>query len=873
MPKHSEQPIYEFGDFRLDAAHLMLYRSGREVPLPPKAIETLRALVERRGEILSKDELMEIIWTDSIVEESNLSQYLYLLRKTLGETASSKPVIETLRRRGYRFTADVFCIKPAPEKHSVDESSGKNVLSLDSSAPLVGREKQIAEIIALLKRGGDTRLLTLTGIGGVGKTTLARIVARRLQNDFSDGVVFIELAAITNLEFVASAIASSIGVKETGDKPILRALRDYLQEREMLLIVDNFEQVVDAAPQIAELVAAADHLKILITSRVLLRLSAEHEFVVPPLALPSGNLFGNSPHTLTGKNNLSAGIDNSALLNELAAYEAIQLFIVRARNTKPKFALTDENANDVAEICARLDGLPLAIELAAARIKLMSPKAILNRLESQLKLLTGGARDLPARQRTMRGTVEWSYDLLEEDEKVLFRRLSVFAGGFTLDAAEAVVSSQWSVVNKQANKHEGSMTTRQTAEIKDSQPTNNYRSLTTDVIDLITSLIDKSLLVSKEQTNGDARFRMLEVVREFALESLEASGEWETMRHRHAAYFLALGEEAEPHLQAAQSSEWLNRVEEEHDNLRIALRWSINNETRLGQRLVGAIWRFWWLHGHIREGCEYLSAFLSQEDNAPNKKTRTKMLLGAGYLNRLRGNFESARSFAEEGLALAQTTGDKKGAAFSLYQIGLLALDEENFIQAGRFFEEGLLFAEDSGDKQILGLLYNGLGEFSRSGENYEQAADFYRQALAINREIGDLARQATNLINLGATALAQKDLPAACSFYRNGLQISSKMADMPATLYCLEGIAGAFWAVREPERAALLFGAAEATRAANNLSIEPSDRLLYDQSIRLVCDSLPEKAYADFFAKGRKIKLDEAVALAQEEKRVGELI
>jgi predicted ATPase/DNA-binding winged helix-turn-helix (wHTH) protein len=824
MAKDFAHRIYEFEEFRLDAEHSMLYRAGSEVPLPPKAIETLLALIERHGEIVGKDELMEIIWADSIVEESNLSQYLYLLRKTLGDTRDGKPFIETLRRRGYRFNGDLSFVNTEHRVIPVAGIEAANVLFSRPLTSIVGRENEIAEITALLT-DSNIRLLSLTGVGGVGKTTLAQTVGRRMQNDFSDGIFFVELAAVNDPQLVPSTIASSLGVKES-DIPVSEVLKMSLRESNALLILDNLEQVISAAAYISELIAAAESLKILVTSRVLLRITREFEFVVPPLAVPSETLFGI--HT-------ADAVDND-MIGGLLACESVRLFIDRARRANPKFDLTEENANSVAEICLRLDGLPLAIELAAARIKLMSPREILVRLRSQLKLLTGGPSALPARQQTIRSTVEWSYNLLEEDEKVVFRRLSVFGGSFTIEAAESVCGV--------------------------SEPGSDSLTDGSEILDPIASLINKSLLITKAQSDGGVRFRMLEVVREYAADALEASGELEAMSRRHAAYFHSLGGQAEPLLQAAQSAEWLNRLEEDHDNLRSALYWAYRNAPNLGQQLAGSIWRFWWLHGHIREGCEQLEAFLSLPETT-DKTARTKMLLGAASLNRLSRNFERSRSYADEGLALAQETGDKKSGALSRYQLGFIALDDEDFIEAGRLFDEGLLLAKELNDKQVLGLLNNGLGELWRLRGDYTRATDYYLQSLACNRIAGDLVRQTTSLINLGATALLQNDLEAAGSFYRDGLEISSKMADMNGTLYCLEGLAGSHWAMLNPERAALLFGAAYASRETNNLFIEPADRLPYDRSVAFVRDSLTEEIFTACFAKGRKLGLDTAVILA----------
>ncbi|MGH9946078.1 MAG: winged helix-turn-helix domain-containing protein [Pyrinomonadaceae bacterium] len=837
-----DKELYEFSRFRLDVSERLLLREGRPVKVADKVFDTLSVLVRNSGRLVGKDQLMREVWADAIVEENNLDQKISTLRNLLGEGGKNKKkLIETVRGHGYRFNGEVKIVVgkselTEKEVFSSVETGQANIragkdesvsdISTEDSRFLIERESEVNQICDLLGKRG-VRLVTLTGVGGVGKTTLAKMVGDRLRTDFEEGKIFVELAAVTDHALVPAAIASSLGIKEASEKSVAEILKAYLSDRgEMLLILDNFEQVIDAGTYLAELIAASRNLKILVTSRVLLHVSAEREFNVPPLAVPLEIL--DWEHSNTEVKHVSK-FESSEFIEKLASNESVQLFINRAQNAKPNFQLNEENAGSVAVICSKLEGLPLAIELAAARTKWMSPGTILSHLHSQLSLLKGGSRDIPARQQTMRGTIDWSYELLDDVEKKVFRHLSVFVGGFTIESAEGVCVGT-----------------------------------TSDAVDLVTGLLEKSLLVSRELPGGDTRFRMLEVVREYAVGELEASGELFEIECRHAAYFLALGSEAELHLRAAQSREWLGRLEAEHDNIRAALRWANANDVNLGQRLSGAIWRFWWLHGHIREGCEQLEKFLSQPE-AAEPTARTKMLLGAGFLNRLRGNFESSLLFAKEGLALAREIEDKITVAHCLHLLGSLLLDHEDFSHAERLFEEGLLTAKESGDKQISGLLFNGLGEISRLQKDYGRAENFYRQALALNREAGDRVRQTTNLINLGATALLQKDVDAAGSYYRDGLNISSKMDDMNGTLYCLEGLAGSYWAMQEPERAALLFGAADAARTANSLFIEPADRLPYDRSVAFVSYSMPDGAFSAAFAEGNKFPLHKAVALALE--------
>jgi predicted ATPase/DNA-binding winged helix-turn-helix (wHTH) protein/Tol biopolymer transport system component len=800
MPKGSKNGMYSFDRFKLDSEKLMLYRDNVEVTLPPKIVKTLTVLIEHRGSILSKDELIEKVWDDSIVEESNLSQNLYILRKTLGSKPDGGQYIETLRRRGYRFNAEV-------ESHSRDERITKSAAST-FPVSLIGRKKEIDEVTELLSRD-EVRLVTISGVGGVGKTTLAKAVAERFRGEHE--VFFVELGSITRAELVISMIASELGVRDSGDDSLLDSVKAALAGRSVLLVLDNFEQVVLAAPLLSDLAASNDDgLKILVTSRIALRIRSESIYVVPPLQIPE--------HL------------DSAAFPDIASFEAVGLYVERARQAQPTFELTPDNAMDVANICSQLGGLPLAIELAAARMRFMTPEALSKRLRKQLDFLQGAKRDAPQRQQTMRETIAWSFDLLTDIEKSVFARLGVFSGGFDLPAAEFVCTGLGG-------------------------------DSSTSVLNVITSLVEHNLLAARTAGNGNPRIYMLEVLREFAEEVLIENGEIDAARSSQAQYFAKLGEEAEPQLLAARSAEWLDRLETEHDNLRAALTWALTNDPMLGQRLAGAVWRFWWLHGHIREACEQLGSFLDTPNSDPN--IRAKMLVGATFLNRLAGNSERSRVYAEDGVRLASSTGDLRTAALSFNQLGFLALDVGNFQEAERMFERGLKRAEELGDIQVLALLNNGLGELSRSRGDYQRAAEYYGRALQFNREAGDRVRQTTCLINLGATALMQHDRTSAGDFYRNGLEISSQMEDMNGTLYCLEGIAGSYWALHDPERASMIFGAAHAGRLKNNLLLEPADQVPYEESIALVRDAIGVSLFQDKFNKGGEVGLETAVSLA----------
>jgi len=606
--------------------------------------------------------------------------------------------------------------------------------------PLLGREHEVAAVADLLRRE-DARLVTLTGPGGTGKTRLGLQVAADLSDRFAGGVFFVNLAPLGDSALVLPAIAETLAIREESGRALLERVTEELRLRRLLLLLDNFEQVIGAAEQVAALLTACPQLKILVTSREVLHVRAEHEFPVPPLALPDP--------------------DHLPDLATLSHNAAVALFLQRAQAVQPDFRLTDANARAVASLCARLDGLPLAIELAAARMKLFSPQALLTRLDQRLSVLASATRDAPARQQTLRNTIAWSYNLLDEEEQRLFRRLSVFAGGCRLSAIEAL-----------------------------------YMSLggpSELVLDDVASLADKSLLQRVEQHTGEEpRFAMLETIRAYGLERLEALGEAEAARAAHAAhaaYFLQLAEEAEQGMTGPQQASLLEHLEREHDNLRAAMQWSLEaagEGEATALRLGGALYPFWFVRAHFSEGRDFLERALARSGDAATP-VRAKALDAAAQLHDALGSLDRAQALCEESLALYRELGDKRGIASCLHVLADIAWGRGNLAVARSQGEASLTLFRELGDTRSVAYLLYHLGSLAVEQGEYARGHDLLTESLAIDRELGDTRIMALSLHNLAQLDwLSGGDLAQAHTLLDESMALSRQIGDKESIAHCL---------------------------------------------------------------------------------------
>jgi predicted ATPase/DNA-binding CsgD family transcriptional regulator len=601
--------------------------------------------------------------------------------------------------------------------------------------PLIGREAAVAAITDLL---ATTRLLTLTGPGGTGKTRLALHVAANLQPAFPDDVALVPLAPLTDPQLVMPTIAATLGIRLSGGETPVEAVQTALAAKKQLVVLDNFEQVVAAASEVARVLAACPQLHVLVTSRQALHVGGEHEFPVPPLALP------DPAQTLTAC--------------ALASIPAVALFVERARATNPAFQLTDATAPVIAAICARLDGLPLALELAAARLKILSPEALLARLERRIPLLTGGARDLPARQQTLRATIAWSTQLLNAEEQRLFARLSIFVGGFRLEAAERV------------------------GELADNRPL--------AIVDGIASLVDQSLLQRLGRVEDEPRFGMLETIREFASEQLAASGEYDAIARRHAAYYLAFAEQTHLDLSTPGQEQVLARIEEEHDNLREALGWAIGaREGETALRLATALGQFWAIRGYLEEGTRWLAAAREVGTEAP-PLVRARALSQASYLVRMTGDYMLAQTLAAEGLAIGRTAHDPRTIAHALYNLALIAQYQGDTATARTHYEERLAIVRALDDKAGIAITLGNLGELARLRGDYPAAQALKAESLALLRAVGDPQGIAYPLNDLGVLARDQGNLVAARTYLEESLAIRRAVDERRGLAHSLHNLA-----------------------------------------------------------------------------------
>jgi non-specific serine/threonine protein kinase len=673
----------------------------------------------------------------------------------------------------------------------------------------VGRERAIAEVMDLFALPGG-QLVTLTGPGGVGKTRLAVEAARRMRDRYDDGIFFVDLAPILDPDLVASRVARVLGVKESGGRSLVQDIYAFLQEKRCLLILDNFEQVIEAAPVVAALSSGMTQLDILVTSREALNLSRERVVPVHPLSLP----------------------DHSHLQSPVALsqVEAVALFVQRAAEAQPGFRLSATNARHVAEICIQLDGLPLAIELAAARTRVLPPQYLRDELRDVLSTLTGGPRDGAERQRTLRATIDWSYRLLSEQEKKLFARLAVFHGGRSLEAIEAVCMPE----------------------------------LTIGMFGGLESLVSKNLLLRGDDLAGEPRFVYLETIHQYAWERLLESGEADVIRMRHTEYFTRLVEVVVPGLRGPEQESFLRVIRTEYDNVRAALSWSLGDqEYLLGIRLVVALSDFWYYEGSVAEGSLWPEQALAKAGAAP-LDLQAQLLNSAGLLAFSRGDHEVGERWHEQALALARLTGDKASAAWALFWLSAHATASPEKYESGiEKCRQSLVLFEETGDHYGLAWGNNQIGELSRLLGRYEDAQSAYLASLAICRATGNLHREAIALVNLGYVARHRGAFQEAESYVLEGLALLYHLRLMHYTAISLATLAGPVASQGEARSAATLLGASEAAFTKLAIPRQPADRMEVERYLAQTREALDAAEFQAAWDRGKAMTLDEAVAFA----------
>lgn len=881
--------VYEIGELRLDPETRVLTRDGEPVALGARAVAVLAALVRRAGEPVSKAEIIDSAWPGLVVEEANLAVQISAIRRALACVPGGESWIETLARRGYRFVGPrtALAARPPGDAWPRVDRTRTNLPQVQTS--FVGREREIADIKRLLP---STRVLTLTGTGGIGKTRLAVQAAAEVLDAYRDGAWFVDLAPLADPALVPGALAQVLGVKEDSGQALQQALCAYLRRKELLLVLDNCEHVLGAAADLVDAVVRdTARVAVIATSRESLRVAGERTYPLPVLPLP----------------------DPKAAATSIARSDAVQLFVDRARQIRPRFELDGPRARAVAEICVRLDGLPLALELAAARVAVLPVEEIVRMLDQRLRLLAGRG-DLP-RQQTLRAMLDWSYELLDAAERQLFARLSVFAGGWTVAAAQAVGAGE-GIAGE-------------------------------DVVYLLIALIEKSLVAADE--DGD-RYRMLETVRAYAQEKLAHGGGAEAVRARHRDYFLALAEESSPKLSGSEQADVLQRLEVEHDNLRAAIEWSLAAaDPTQALRLCGALQQFWWTRGHLTEGRKWCALCLAKAGAERRTPERASTLGAAGVLANFQGDTAHARSLHEEALAIRRELGDRLGVANSLSNLGSLALDRCDFAAAEALYEESIAIRRELGDRlgiahalHDLGHVACDQGAYPVARKHYEDslsivrmlgdevaasrallslgfvaksqgdpaasralleeclaikrklgdrrgmahalnnlglgasdrgelalARELYEESLAIKRELGDRRGAANTLNNLGLIAMELGEPADARALIEESLVIRCELADHWGMAISLEGLAPVIATLGAPIRAAHVWGAAERLREENGTPRPPDQRAMYERAVTAARTAFADDAAFDqAWQEGRAMPLEQAIELAMKRSR-----
>jgi predicted ATPase/DNA-binding SARP family transcriptional activator len=693
-------------------------------------------------------------------------------------------------------------LEPGPELRELQQAILRHDATLRVEAPelrarrhlpapraeLVGRRNELEEVGTLL-RSGIARMVTLTGPGGTGKTRLAQQVAHGLADAFADGVYFVDLSHLSDPALVPSAMADSLGLEEQGDEPLPATVQTHLRHRQVLLLLDNFEVVDEAAPLLADLLGVAPDLSLLVTSRAPLRLSGEHQYRVRPLPLR----------------------------------DAVQLFAARSRAVAPGFRRPGEEAEEVSRICRRLDCLPLAIELAAARTREYSPTEMLDLLPGRLELASGGARDLPSRQRTLRAAIEWSYELLDDEQRAVFARVAVFSGGCTVTTAQDVCGAERSA---------------------------------------LASLAASSLLYERAGRGGELRFHMLETVREYALERLDEHGDGDLVRRAHAERYAAVAEAAEVEANAPAAGAWL-ALEDEHDNLRTAVEWSHDAEdVELELRLVGSLARFWMHIGHLHEAKDRLEAALRNGAGGP-AALRGKAFGAAGRLALSLGDYERMKTHAESSLDAYRLAGDRPGEARALDLLATAVTHDGDVAQATSLHEQSIAIQRELGDEFALAWPLTNLGYLALSQGDYERATVITTEALELFERFARPDATPLPLFNLGLAELLQDRHDAALGRFRRGLELAHELAHAEAVIYCLFGIAAALAGTEHGEAAATLLGSAEAAADATGVTFEPLERRLQSRTTRVLTEALGNEVFAAAYTAGRQLTRYDAAAYA----------